>query len=119
MNFLERVIGSVESLGGVSKLKDIYFVYKKITKPEDISNSVESVIRARIEENSKDSDVFKGEDIFRSLYGKGKGVWYLKNNFKNIEEAKFIYEFKEKNLELWEEISKKKFHTNDYVRKVT
>ena len=60
MNFLERVIGSVESLGGVSKLKDIYFVYKKITKPEDISNSVESVIRARIEENSKDSDVFKG-----------------------------------------------------------
>ena len=54
MNFLERVIGSVESLGGVSKLKDIYFVYKKITKPEDISNSVESVIRARIEENSKD-----------------------------------------------------------------
>ena len=95
MNFLERVIGSVESLGGVSKLKDIYFVYKKITKPEDRSNSVESVIRARIEENSIDSDVFKGEDIFRSLYGKGKGVWYLKDSFKNIEEAKFIYEFKE------------------------
>ena len=119
MNFLERVIASAESLGGVSRLKDIYFVYKQITNPEDISSSVESVIRARIEENSKDSDVFKGEDIFRSLYGKGKGVWYLKNNFRNIEEAKFIYEFKEKNLKLWEEISKKKFHTNDYVRKIT
>ena len=38
----------------------------------------------------------------------------IKNNFRNIEEAKFIYEFKEKNLKLWEEISKKKFHTNDY-----
>lgn len=118
MNFLERVIASTEALGGVSRLKDIYFVYRQITNPEEISNSVESVIRARIEENSKDSDVFKGEDIFRTLYGKGKGVWYLKNNFNNIEEAKFIYEFKEKNLKLWEEISKKKFHTNDYVRKV-
>jgi hypothetical protein len=32
----------------------------------------------------------------------------LKDKFKNIEEAKFIYEFREKNLELWEEISKKK-----------
>ena len=117
MNFLNRVINSLDSLGGVAKLKDIYFVYKKITKKEDISISVDSVIRARIEENSNDSDSFKGEDIFRSLYGKGKGIWYLKNNFKNLDEAKFIYEFKENNLKLWEDISKKKIHSNDYVRK--
>ena len=48
MNFLERVIASAEALGGVSRLKDIYFVYKQITNPEDISSSVESVIHARI-----------------------------------------------------------------------
>ena len=96
MNFLERVIASAEALGGVSRLKDIYFVYKQITNPEDISSSVESVIRARIEENSKDSDVFKGEDIFRSLYGKGKGVWYLKIILEILKKQSLYMNLKKK-----------------------
>jgi hypothetical protein len=118
MTILDRVIISLKSLGGVAKLKDIYSIYKKISKPEEISKTFDRSIQARIEENSQSSDAFKGEDIFRTLYGKGKGVWYLKDKFKNIEEAKFIYEFREKNLELWEEISKKKIHSNEYLREV-
>ena len=118
MTILDRVIISLKSLGGVAKLKDIYSIYKKISKPEEISKTFDRSIQARIEENSESSDAFKGKDIFRTLYGKGKGVWYLKDKFKNIEEAKFIYEFKEKNLELWEEISKKKIHSNEYLREV-
>jgi hypothetical protein len=118
MTILDRVISSLESLGGAAKLKDIYSIYKKISKPEEISKTFDRSIQARIEENSQSSDAFKGEDIFRTLYGKGKGVWYLKDKFKNIEEAKFIYEFKEKNLELWEEISKNNRHSNEFVRDI-
>ena len=118
MTILDRVISSLESLGGVAKLKDIYSIYKKISKPEEISKTFDRSIQARIEENSQSSDAFKGEDIFRTLYGKGKGIWYLKDKFKNIEEAKFIYEFKEKNLELWEEISKNNRHSNEFVRDI-
>jgi hypothetical protein len=118
MTILDRVIISLESLGGVAKLKDIYFAYKKISTPKEISKTFDSSVQARIEENSQSSDAFKGKDIFRTLYGKGKGIWYLKDKFKNIEEAKFIYEFKEKNLELWEEISKNNRHSNEFVRDI-
>ncbi len=116
MSILDRVVSSFESLGGVAKLKDIYNVYKDISSKEEISKTFDRSIQARIEENSKDSDAFKGKDIFRTLYGKGKGVWYLKDKFKHLDEAKFVYEFKEKNLDLWNEISNKKVHSNDFVR---
>jgi len=118
MTILDRVISSLESLGGVAKLKDIYFAYKQISTPKEISKTFDRSIQARIEENSKSSDAFKGKDIFRTLYGKGKGVWYLKDKFKDLDEAKFIYEFKAKNLELWEEVSKNKRHSNEFVRDI-
>ena len=117
MTILDRVIRSLECLGGVAKLKDIYFIYKKISNPKDISITFDRSIQARIEENSSDSKAFKGKDIFGSLLGKGKGVWYLKSFFKNLDEAKFIFDFKEENLKLWSEISKKTFHSNDFIRK--
>ena len=118
MTILDRVITSLESLGGVAKLKDIYFAYKKISTPKEISKTFDRSIQARIEENSESSDAFRGKDIFRTLYGKGKGVWYLKDKFKDLDEAKFIYEFKVKNLELWEEVSKNKRHSNEFVRDI-
>ena len=118
MTILDRVISSLESLGGVAKLKDIYFAYKEISTPKEISKTFDRSIQARIEENSESSDAFKGTDIFRTLYGKGKGVWYLKDKFKDLDEAKFIYEFKAKNLELWEEVSKNKRHSNEFVRDI-
>ena len=116
MTILERVISSFQSLGGVANLKDIYEVYKSISTQEEISKTFDRSIQARIEENSEDSDAFKGNNIFKTLYGKGKGVWFLVESFQNLDEAKFIYEFKQKNLSIWKEISKKKLHSNDYVR---
>ena len=116
MTIVERVVKSFESLGGVASLKNIYPVYKQISDPSEISKTFDRSVQARIEENSKDSDAFKGDDIFRSLFGKGKGIWYLKSYFKNIEEAQFVYSFKEKNLKLWKEVSQKKIHSNDFVR---
>lgn len=116
MTILERVISSFQSLGGVANLKDIYEVYKSISTQEEISKTFDRSIQARIEENSEDSDAFKGNNIFKTLYGKGKGVWFLVESFQNLDEAKFVYEFKQKNLSIWKEISKKKLHSNDYVR---
>ena len=116
MSILDRVINSFESLGGVAKLKDIHQIYKNISSKEEITKEYVKSIQARIQENSKNSSVFKGKDIFRPLYEKGDGVWYLKDKFKNVDEAKFIFEFKERNLDLWDEISNKKIHTNDFVR---
>ena len=116
MSVLDRVISSFESLGGVAKLKDIHQIYKNISSKEEITKEYVKTIQARIQENSENSSVFKGKDIFRPLYEKGDGVWYLKDKFKNNDEAKFIFEFKQRNLDLWEEISNKKIHTNDFVR---
>ena len=85
MTILERVKLSFEMLGGVSKLKDIYEVYKKISDETEISKTFDRSIQARIEENSSDSSAFKGEDSFGTAYDKGKGVWYLKSYFPNNE----------------------------------
>ena len=110
MTILERVKLSFEMLGGVSKLKDIYEVYKKISDETEISKTFDRSIQARIEENSSDSSAFKGEDLFGTVYGKGKGVWYLKSYFPNNEEAKFVYELKNQREEIWNSIKSKKFH---------
>ncbi len=76
MSILDRVINSFESLGGVAKLKDIHQIYKNISSKEEITKKYVKSIQARIQENSKNSSVFKGKDIFRPLYEKGDGVWY-------------------------------------------
>ena len=88
---LDRVVSALESLGGVAKLKDIYDEYKKFSPYEKTSKTYRDGIRREIELNSPDSKAFNNEDIFRSLYGKGKGVWYLKNKFEDIEHAKNLY----------------------------
>ena len=113
---LERVELALKSLGGVGKLKDIYKAYEKISKKNEISKTYTSSVQARIEENSIETDSFKGKDLFGPLYGKGKGIWYLKSFFTGIEEAKFIFEIKEKRIELWEKIKTKKIHKNIFIK---
>ena len=64
-------------LGGVSSLKEVYQVYKKISDESEISKTFDRSIQARIEENSIDSHAFKGQDIFGTVYGKGKGTLFF------------------------------------------
>ena len=116
MTILDRVKSSFEMLGGVSNLKDIYDVYKRISDEIEISKTFDRSIQARIEENSSDSSAFKGEDLFGTVYGKGKGVWYLKSLFSNNEEAKFVYELKNQREEIWNNIKSKKFHSNTFIK---
>ena len=106
MTIVEKLKLSLEMLGGVATLNDIYKVFKKIDK--DSIKTPQSSIRARIYENCKTLDAYNGEDLFRSIYGRGEGVFSLTNYFHNDEDAKFIYELKRERIDIWEKLKREK-----------
>ena len=77
MTILEATIQTLTNLGGEASYSDIYEEYEKVVG-HSITKNQQAGIRACIERNSSDSDVFKGNDIFYSVYGKGKGYWGLR-----------------------------------------
>ena len=112
MGRVDQIENSLEMLGGVASLKEIYIVANKFEKTPEPS------IRARIYENCKILDAYKGKDLFGSIYGKGEGVFSLKKYFKNDEDAKFIYELKQQRLKIWDKLKKKKKHSNSIIKKM-
>lgn len=93
-DMLNKIRLALVDLGGQAKLQEIYdkvselnpnikdnFGHKGHTEKED---SYRASIRRTIEINSSDSEAFNGIDIFKSIYGKGKGVWGLRD-FVSIE----------------------------------
>ncbi len=78
---LEKVIKSLEELGGKGTYSQIYEKYEDITG-EVLTDGKKAGIRKTIEDNSSDSDNFRGNDIFYSVEGKGRGIWGLRN-YKN------------------------------------
>ncbi len=70
------IISALENLGGISNLTDIYKEVKKI-RPLPHPQSIDSIIRGEIEKSSSDSEAFKGQDVFFSVDGLGKGIWGL------------------------------------------
>ena len=81
----------------------IFTSFKKIDK--DAIKTPQSSIRARIYENCKTLDAYNGEDLFRSIYGRGEGVFSLTRYFNNDEDAKFIYELKRERINVWENLN--------------
>lgn len=78
MTILEATIQTLNNLGGQAAYSDIYEEYEKVVG-HSITKNQQAGIRACIERNSSDSDVFDGKnDIFYSVYGKGKGIWGLR-----------------------------------------
>ena len=106
MTIVEKLKLSLEMLGGVANLNDIYTVFKKVDK--DSIKTPQSSIRARIYENCKTLDAYNGEDLFRSIYGRGEGVFSLTSFFNNDNDAKFIYELKKERIKIWQKLRKKK-----------
>ena len=113
MTIVEKLKLSLEMLGGVATLNDIYKVFKKIDK--DSIKTPQSSIRARIYENCKTLDAYNGEDLFRSIYGRGEGVFSLTNYFHNDEDAKFIYELKRERIDIWEKLKRKKSRNSEVI----
>lgn len=106
MTIVEKLKLTLEMLGGVASLNDIYKVFKKIDK--NSTQIPKSSIRARIYENCKTLDAYNGEDLFRSIYGRGEGVFSLANYFNDDNDAKFIYESKKERIKVWQKLKKKK-----------
>lgn len=77
MTVLEATIQTLKNLGGKAHYSQIYEEYENVVGYK-ISKNQQAGIRACIERNSSDSDVFSGKDIFYSVYGKGNGVWGLR-----------------------------------------
>jgi len=75
---LDNIIKSLEALGGKGTYAQIYQMFERITG-QILTDGRKADIRAAIEKNSSDSEVFSGNDIFYSVEGKGKGVWGLRN----------------------------------------
>ena len=75
---LDNIIKSLEALGGKGTYAQIYEMFERITG-QVLTDGRKAGIRAAIEKNSSDSEVFSGNDIFYSVEGKGKDVWGLRN----------------------------------------
>lgn len=76
----EEIILVLEKLGGSAHYDDIYSLIEE-RNYMNLSNSWKSVVRGCIERFSSDSDVYieGNDDLFFSVYGKGNGVWGLRN----------------------------------------
>jgi len=113
MTIVEKLKLSLKMLGGVGSLNDIYKVYKKIDQQSTLTPK--SSIRARIYENCTTLDAFNGEDLFRSIYGRGEGIFSLKDFFAKDEDAKFIYTLKNERIDFWKKLKGKKTRENKVI----
>ena len=86
MTVLENVINALKSIGGKGTYSQIYEAYETVTN-EPLTDGKKAGIRACIERNSSDSNVFSGNDIFYSVEGKGKGVWGLRDYLPQMEQV--------------------------------
>lgn len=78
MTYKEKVIETLQKLGGHAYLSDIYEVFESLSDETELPQNYKAVIRATLERNSSDSTVFDGnDDIFYSVDGIGNGHWGL------------------------------------------
>lgn len=78
MTVLEATIQTLRNLGGKASYAKIYEEYENVIGCK-ITKNQQASIRKCIELHSSDSDMFNGNnDIFYSVYGKGKGMWGLR-----------------------------------------
>ena len=82
--WLEDIIKSMEELGGISHYKDLYIKIEEI-RAAPLTDSWQATVRRIIETNSSDSKNFKGNDLFYSTEGLGKGIWGLRSFFPSIK----------------------------------
>jgi hypothetical protein len=72
---LEDIIQALKNIGGQGTLGQIYEEVGRI-RTSPLPKTWHASVRGRIEDNSSDSESFKGKDHFRKV---GKGTWALRN----------------------------------------
>lgn len=78
-SWLADLINTFNELGGVASYQDIYPVTKRIrlARGGNWTPKSDATIRRSVEDNSSDSDNFRGREVFYSVKGIGKGTWGL------------------------------------------
>jgi len=74
--WLEDIVTALENLGGQAPLRDIYSEVSKI-REQPLPKSWKEVLRATIQYNSPDSEIFRGIEYFRKV---DKGIWKISDN---------------------------------------
>ncbi len=88
ISWLSDVIKTLENLGGEAHYKEIYKEAENIRRARSASwpPSAKEIIRRTLEEQSSDTDSFKGKDLFFSTQGIGNGVWGLRESDSPISD---------------------------------
>jgi predicted HNH restriction endonuclease len=82
----EDIVAAFTALGGTGSYDDIYSQVAKI-RP-DLAESWKDITRRQIQDRSSDSVGFKkGEDLFFSVEGLGRGIWGLRGMVKDSQVA--------------------------------
>lgn len=78
----EDIVTAFKNLGGTARYVDLYEEICRIRT--DLPDSWRNGVRRQIQDQSSDSDGFKGgKDLFFSVEGLGRGVWGLRSYLEN------------------------------------
>ena len=77
VRWVDDIVSGLKLLGGEASLHEIYKTVERIrfSNARTIPRTFEATIRRTIEDHSSDSEIFKGEDIFRKF---SRGRWALR-----------------------------------------
>ena len=78
MTVLEKIILAIKKHGGKATYAEIYEAIEEING-YPLTKGQMAGIRRRIKDCSSECDGYKGDDLFYSVYGKGKGTWGLRD----------------------------------------
>ena len=78
-NDVREALSRLEGRASLSRIyKEVEAIRRSATR--SVPTAFEAVVRRTLEENSSDSDSYKGgPDLFRMAEGKGAGIWELRN----------------------------------------
>jgi len=78
MTLLEKIVSAMKKHSGKATYAEIYEEIEAINGSPLTKGQMAGISR-RIEDCSSECVGFKGDDLFYSVYGKGKGTWGLRN----------------------------------------
>ena len=82
--WIDDIVQAMQNLGGQAKYEELYEEVRKV-RSQPLTKEWEATVRGTVENHSSDSDNYQDArtDYFRSVYGKGKGVWALREEYRN------------------------------------
>ncbi|NQU31110.1 MAG: HNH endonuclease [Anaerolineae bacterium] len=87
MTLVDRITEALEALGGIAHYSELYS-YLEQNAEAPLPRTWKASVRARIEENSSDSQAFREKnDLFFAVKGLGNGIWGLRSTLPEYIKA--------------------------------